>query len=50
MPEVQVRSRGLEPRLYAERLAPGELAAQVLLEDQLVRATSNHLEVLQLTH
>ena len=48
--EVQVRRRGVESRLHAQRPALGELAREVLLEDQLVRAPPDDLEVFSLTH
>ena len=50
VPEMQIRSGGIEPRLHPKGLAPRELAAQVLFQDELVGATVDCFEVRRLSH
>jgi hypothetical protein len=45
VPEVQVRRRRVEPGLDPQRLPLGELAPQVLLLDELIRAPPHRLDL-----
>ena len=50
MAQVQVRRGRVEPRLHAQGLALGQLADEVLLDDQFMDAAPDDVEAGLLTH